>query len=139
MIRGIRFDQITLDAYTVTGVAGWGLSAWAVTALGIALGGLDSGWIAGWLVYPVLVREWRPSDRWERIQQDAAMTLIGALGLLATLWLLSEPWRQVPPLLRLLSDPWREVPPLLEYLPVVTAMAGALHPDRPRPTSQENS
>ena len=114
-VRGSPLDDLRLDAYTATGVVGWGLSAWVATTLGMALGGLDGGWIAGWLVYLVLLREWPPSDCSGRVLKDATVTVL-AVGLIAVGF---PHLRRVSPQLPAL---------LIQYLPVVTAVGGALHP-----------
>ena len=113
MWRRSPFADVRLDAYTVTGVVGWGLSAWVAATLGMALGGLDGAWLAGGLVYLVLVREWRVSDRGERVLQDLVVTVLAMV--------------LIPAGFRLLRDVSPRLPSLLvPYLPVVT-VGGALN------------
>lgn len=121
--RGTGFNAGCSDYYTVTGVVGWGVSAWTATTLGIAYGGLGGGWIAGLLVYLVFVREWRGLDRWERVQWCITVTVLTGLGVVATEPLLKFLSLPVPVLLE-----HRPLPLLLGYLPVLSAVAGALQP-----------
>lgn len=123
---GLRSDAIRLDQYTVTGVAGWGVSVWTATSLGIVHGGLWGGWIAGSLVYLVLVREWRRLDCRERVQRCITVTILTGMGVVAAEPLLLFLGLPVPALLEHCPLPF-----VLGHLPVVTAATGALQPGNP--------
>lgn len=122
MTGGTHLDVIRLDLYTVTGLLGWGVSVWTATTLGLAHGGIGGGWIAGSLVYLVLLREWRGLDCRVCVQRCVVATLLTGVGVVAAESLLTFFSLPVPALLT-----HRPRPLLLGHLPVVAVAVGALH------------
>ena len=134
MIQAKLLKEVRLETDTAMGACGWGLSAWVATLLGMQAGaGL---WAAGWLIYPLIVREWQcnQTEMKERMWHDVGVTLAAtAVGILGSIiWSVAE--RQALGILgegpgadsAILRMHWV----VIMHMPVISCVAGALHPYR---------